>query len=72
MKKVIVISLIMMGCQTGANVPVDKGIWLDWRHVHIKEMHFHYHNTVDLGGISGNKVDQKMDNKADLKATLTP
>ena len=59
--------LMLMSCQTGASVPVDKGIWLEWRNVKDIELHFHYHNTVDLGGISGNKVDQKMDNKGTLK-----
>lgn len=64
--------LILVGCQTGAKVPVDKGIWWDWRHVSDVEIHFHYHNQVDLGGISGNKLDQKIEPKTDLKATVTP
>ena len=59
--------MTMMGCQTGANVPVDKGIWLEFRNVKIEHMEFHYHNTVDLGGISGNKIDQKQDNTGTLK-----
>jgi hypothetical protein len=62
----------MTGCQTGASVPVDKGIWLDWKRVHIEEMHFHYSNQVDLGGISGNKIDQKQDNTGKLEVPLVP
>lgn len=59
--------MTLMSCQTGASVPVDKGIWWDWQNVHHITVEFHYHNTVDLGGISGNKIDQKMDNKGTLK-----
>lgn len=69
--KLLVLMMVLTGCQTGLKMPVDKGIWWDWRHVHDVEIHFHYHNTVDLGGIQGNKIDQKMDNQGKLTVPLT-
>lgn len=68
----MILTILMVGCQTGASVPVDKGIWFDWQNVRDIELHFHYHNTVDLGGISGNKIDQKMDNTGKLEIPLVP